>query len=74
MIWGIIFDLISRFFFPGLGVSDIEPKKSDYPDRPKNEAFSPKADEVISTPSKLATKPASLSATAKRDNEFWETL
>ena len=67
-------DLISAFFFPGIGVTNIDPAKSDYPDRPKDEVFSPQADEVISSPSKPAHQPASTSVTAKRDQEFWETL
>ncbi len=68
------FDLVSLLFFPGIGVTEIEPKKSDYPGRRKDEVFSPKADKVISTPSKPVPKPASASVTAKRDKEFWETI
>ena len=74
MIWEAIFDLISRLFFPGLGVSDIEPDKSDYPIRSKGEVFSQIAEDVISKPSKISGKPAQASVTAKRDKEFWETF
>ncbi len=69
-----LLDLVSLFFFPGTNIVEIGPKKSDYPDRPKDVAFSPQADAVLAQPSKMTKKPAASSITEKRDKEFWETL